>query len=109
MRLKYAHPVDESPDEPAQARTRQRLLDAGGEIFSEQGFHRATVREICERAGANVAAVNYHFRDKQGLYAEVLKHAHAMALGRADARALAEKAAAMPPEARLRSFIGGML
>ncbi len=56
--------------------TRQRLLDAAGEIFAERGFRNATVREICERAGANIAAINYHFRDKEGLYAEVIRYAH---------------------------------
>jgi len=55
-------------------RTRGKLLDAAGQVFAERGYDAATVREICRRAGANVAAVNYHFRDKLGLYAEVLNH-----------------------------------
>jgi AcrR family transcriptional regulator len=53
--------------------TRRRLLDAAGEIFSERGFRNATVREICARAEANVAAVNYHFGDKERLYSETLR------------------------------------
>jgi AcrR family transcriptional regulator len=56
--------------------TRRQLLEAAGEIFAEQGYAKATSKEICERAGANVAAVNYHFGSKDGLYAAVLEEAH---------------------------------
>jgi AcrR family transcriptional regulator len=53
--------------------TRAKLLEAAGHVFAERGYYAATIREICMRAGANVAAVNYHFHDKIGLYTEVLQ------------------------------------
>jgi AcrR family transcriptional regulator len=48
--------------------TRLRLVRAAIEVFAEKGFEAATVRDICTRAEANVAAINYHFGDKKSLY-----------------------------------------
>ena len=56
--------------------TRIRLVEAAGEEFAGKGFDAARIRTICERAGANVAAVNYHFGDKERLYVETVLHAH---------------------------------
>ncbi len=53
---------------------RLKLLESAGEAFADKGFVKATIREICDRAGANVAAVNYYFRDKEGLYLEAIKY-----------------------------------
>jgi TetR/AcrR family transcriptional regulator, regulator of cefoperazone and chloramphenicol sensitivity len=60
--------------------TRQRLLEAAGEVFAERGFRAATVREICGRAKANIAAINYYFRDKEHLYIAVLQYAFSCGL-----------------------------
>jgi AcrR family transcriptional regulator len=54
--------------------TRTKLLDSAGEVFAELGYQATTVREICARAGVNIALINYHFGDKLELYAEVLRH-----------------------------------
>ncbi len=54
--------------------TRQRLIEAAGEVFAEVGFHSATTRDIAQRANANIAAINYYYRDKQGLYAETIRY-----------------------------------
>jgi AcrR family transcriptional regulator len=53
--------------------TRDRLLQASEQLFASRGFKDVTVRDIARAARANVAAVNYHFGDKQGLYREVLQ------------------------------------
>jgi AcrR family transcriptional regulator len=50
--------------------TRRRILEAACKVFAEKGFRDATHAEICHRAGTNTAAINYHFQDKETLYAE---------------------------------------
>jgi len=58
--------------------TRERILEAAEEVFAEKGFNQATVREILKRAEVgNIAAINYHFGDKERLYVETVKNAHA--------------------------------
>jgi AcrR family transcriptional regulator len=56
--------------------TRQQILDVAGTLFAENGFSRTTSKEICAAAGCNQAAVNYHFKGREGLYGEVLVEAH---------------------------------
>jgi AcrR family transcriptional regulator len=58
------------------ADTRERVLEAAGQVFAEKGFEAATVREICRRGKANLAAINYHFGDKRRLYVESVRRAH---------------------------------
>ncbi|MFP4382297.1 MAG: TetR/AcrR family transcriptional regulator [Candidatus Sumerlaeia bacterium] len=50
--------------------TREQIIEAAIHAFAEKGFYIATIAEICERAGTNVASVNYHFGDKETLYLE---------------------------------------
>ena len=47
--------------------TREHILRAAVELFSERGYSRTTVRDICHQANANIAAVNYHFKGKRDL------------------------------------------
>ncbi len=63
-----------SAKESVDHETKIRLLDAAGQVFAERGPARASVREICRRAGANIAAVNYHFGGKDALYMQVVQH-----------------------------------
>ncbi len=94
-------------DEAGQLATRQHLLAAAGEVFADLGYRTATVREICERAGANIAAVNYHFGDKEQLYRAVLQETYQTAIKKYPADyGLQPNATA---EERLRAFVRSLL
>src|SRR5437870_11516411 len=85
--------------------TRRRLLEAAGEVFAEHGFRDATIREICERAKANIAAVHYHFGDKEELYAAVFTYARSCAVAIFDGQVPSTASA----EERLRVFVRAVL
>jgi AcrR family transcriptional regulator len=55
--------------------TRERLLQAATRLFADNGYRGASVRDICNLAGANPGAVSYHFGGKHQLYRAVLRRA----------------------------------
>jgi AcrR family transcriptional regulator len=57
--------------------TRERLLRAATRLFADGGYRGASVRDICNQAGANPGAVSYHFGGKRQLYRAVLRRAAA--------------------------------
>ncbi len=91
----------------SQVYTRSRLLEAAGDVFSRKGYRATTVREICRKARANVASINYHFGSKENLYLELLRLAHDQAA--ADAPLLTNARAGENPEAALRRWIQSTL
>jgi len=54
--------------------TRQKLIDAGLEIFGTYNLEGATTRQLAEHAGVNQAAIPYYFGGKEGLYFAVIEH-----------------------------------
>lgn len=67
-------PAPPTPARPAEAPApRERLLMAAMRLFGERGVDAVSTREICAAAGVNPGAIHYHFGDKDGLYAEVLR------------------------------------
>lgn len=96
----------------AQPDTRTRLLEAGLDHFGRVGFEGANIRAIAAAAGANIAAINYHFGGKRGLYLAVANHiveGISAAIGpiAAEIIAIAAKPRLAPAEARaaLEQFV----
>lgn len=64
----------EETSSPASRRsTRERILDAALDVFSEKGFHVATVDEIAERAGLGKGTVYRYFANKETLFNELVQ------------------------------------
>jgi AcrR family transcriptional regulator len=90
-----------------QLETRQRLLEAAAEVFVEKGYRTATIRDICQKAGANIAAVNYHFGNKEALYRELLLSEPAKSFQRRPRDVWRREG--MTPEQLLRGFVHDFL
>jgi AcrR family transcriptional regulator len=88
-------------------RTKKSLLAAASQVFSKKGFRDATIAEICEQAGANFAAVNYHFRDKETLYREAWRYSFSESVKAHPPDGGVNDSA--PPEDRLRGQVTALL
>jgi AcrR family transcriptional regulator len=86
--------------------TRVRLLNSAAEVFAEYGYEDATVRQICERVGANIALVNYYFGNKLELYTEVLRFSLQPGCDRVRVELPAGN---VEPAAALRLLVGAMI
>jgi len=83
--------------------TRLSLLEAAAEVFGNKGFWSATHEEICSKAKANTAAVNYHFGSKENLYIEAWKHSFKKSLEKYPLEG--EASSSDPAEKRLRGWV----
>lgn len=84
----------------------RRIIEAAGGVFAEHGYEGATVRMITERAGVNVAAINYYFGDKASLYEQVVSACRCSSQEAAEACPWPREA---PAEERLKFFIERMV
>jgi AcrR family transcriptional regulator len=83
--------------------TRGSIIKAAVHLFAEKGFEGASVRDIVVKARVNQAAINYHFKGKDGLYLEVLKTALEKLTEHAGSEP--EKLKSLSREEALRSFV----
>jgi TetR/AcrR family transcriptional regulator, regulator of cefoperazone and chloramphenicol sensitivity len=83
--------------------TRNSIMKAAIALFAERGYDGTSIRAIVSKARVNQAAINYHFKGKEGLYFEVLKVAFEgyLRLDNFDLAGLKD----MPREKALRSFV----
>ena len=83
--------------------TRQNIMKAATALFAERGYDGTSIRAIVSKARVNQAAINYHFKGKEGLYFEVLKVAFEgyLRLDNFDLTRLKD----MPREEAWRSFV----
>ncbi|HRE14800.1 MAG TPA: CerR family C-terminal domain-containing protein [Usitatibacteraceae bacterium] len=82
--------------------TVRRILEAAAHEFARHGFVAARIRDIVDQAGVNLAAVNYHFGGKEGLYRETL--AMLARRSRDEVPRESPEVRALPPEDQLRIF-----
>ena len=54
--------------------TRRRILETALALFSAGGFEGTSTRDIAERAGVNLPAIQYYFGSKEGLYRAAIAH-----------------------------------
>ena len=52
--------------------TREKLMKAALLLFAKQGYDGTSTKQICEAAGANIAAITYHFETKENLLNTIL-------------------------------------
>src|SRR6476620_6524127 len=81
--------------------TRDRILKTAVKLFAERGYEATSIRTLAAKAHVNQAAINYHFKTKDGLYREVLRDAiHALTEDQ-----LSHAQQAMPRERALGEFV----
>jgi len=93
-----------SPMGPLPARA--RVLEVACELFADAGFHGTHLREICRRAGTNVAGVCYYFQSKEGLYEAVIMEAGRRLVSPDEDLVASGR---LPPEQRLLKLIESLL
>jgi TetR/AcrR family transcriptional regulator, regulator of cefoperazone and chloramphenicol sensitivity len=110
VHIKSAKPA-KSPDLRAKRsdglEKRSLILEVAGRIYAEKGHAGTTSKEICEAAGIDMAAVNYHFGSKGALYDAVLTEAHAHLVKLDDLESIAQSKGG--PESKLRALLALLL
>ena len=87
--------------------TREKLLDCAEQLTAKKGFASVTSKEICQMAGTNLAAVNYHFGSRDGLYEAMICRIHDRIISQTTLQDIAESS--RTPREKLGTFFGLVL
>ncbi|MDA2927052.1 CerR family C-terminal domain-containing protein [Acidobacteria bacterium AH-259-G07] len=52
--------------------TKQKIIQAATKLFAQEGLEGVSIRQISQKAGVNLAAINYHFHSKEQLYMGII-------------------------------------
>lgn len=55
-------------------KTRQEVLRAAGRLFATRGYGQTSVRDLARASGAGLSTIIYHFKSKENLYIETIRH-----------------------------------
>jgi AcrR family transcriptional regulator len=66
----------DKPSDDELPSTRDRIMEAAIDLFTEQGFDKTSLREVAERVGVTKAALYYHFRSKEDLLSSLIERVH---------------------------------
>lgn len=84
--------------------TKSKILEAAGQLIAQNGFAQTSNKAIAQAAKVDLAAINYHFDGRDGLYKAVLIEAHSHYIDEQYLINLVESI--LPPEEKLENFIG---
>jgi len=54
--------------------TKDKIIEVAHKLFADKGFNGASIREIAKEASVNIAAINYHFGNKESLYSATISN-----------------------------------
>lgn len=103
METRTKHSVNKNNARKDGDATKALIIECAGRLIAVKGYAAVTSKMVCEKAGVNLAAINYHFGSRDGLYVAVLEEVHQHLLSLDFLQGLI--ASDLTPHARLEKFI----
>lgn len=72
--MTQSKPTDQKPKQKRSIETRERIIEAGEKLFSQDGYHATSTKKIAKEAGVSVGSVYNYFPDKKAMMLEIYAH-----------------------------------